>query len=181
MPTFKTEEQIYNTMKQAVLDEADLPLTNWSAGSVIAALLKVIASALRLCYIVLQALYFNIFPQDADRESLKRYYELWDLDWDNPDTEIARNTVLNKYREKSIIGTAAWYENTVVTQFASIVNQATCLPNYRGPGTVDLLVKRNNAPIYESDLETIRAYFAQDANKVMGADLIVRTREEDAS
>ena len=176
MPTFKTEEEIYTSMKQGVIDDGDLPITNWSSGSTISAFLKVIATAIRIIYIVLQQIYFNMFPQDADRESLKRFYGMWGLDWNSPETETARLTVFNKYQKKSVIGTVPWYKDTVLSQFASIVNQAACYPNHRGPGTTDLVLMRNNRPIYPDDLETIRAFFAQDGYDVC-EDLLIRTTE----
>jgi uncharacterized phage protein gp47/JayE len=177
-PTFKSEEEVYTDLKTAV--QADIPeITNWSPGSVTRAFLMVIAAAIRLLYVVLQSLYFNMFPQDADRESLKRYYDLWGMSWDNPDTDTARKTVLNKYRETAVIGTKPWYEGTMLAQFDSVVNQAVCYPNYRGPGTADLVVMRNNRPIYSADLTTIRDYFNQDSNKVVGMDLLIRTTQVD--
>ena len=179
-PEFKTEEEIFEDMKSVVQD--DVPsITNYSPHSAIGAILSVTAAAIRLLYVILQVLYFNIFPQDADRESLKRYYDLWGLTWDNPDTETARLTVLNKYRENSIIGTKSWYELTVLSQFASIVNQATLYPNHRGPGTADLVVMRNNRAIYPTYLQTIRTYFGQDANKVLGIDLVICTTSEETA
>lgn len=175
-PTFKTEEEIYNDLKSDI--QTEIPeITNWSPGGVARALLSVVAAAIRLLYVVLQTLYFNMFPQDADRESLKRYYDEWGLSWDNPDTQTARATVLNKYRENSVIGTKKWYEDTVKDQFA-VVTEAALIPNYRSPGTADLVVTHHNRPLFRSDIEDIQDYFDQDANKVIGMDLLVRTTGE---
>jgi len=172
-PTFKTEEQVYDDLKTGVQTEIS-GITNWSPGGVARSIIAVVAAAIRALYVTLQSLYFNQFAQDADRESLKRYYNEWGLTWDDPDIETARRTVLNKYQENSVIGTKGWYEDTVKAQFP-IVTSATLSPNYRGPGTADLTVSRNNRSLYESDIETIQAFFDLDANKVLGIDLLVKT------
>jgi uncharacterized phage protein gp47/JayE len=175
-PIFKSQQEIYDDMKSALTSQ--IPgLTNWSPGGIARALLDVVAAAIRVAYVVLQSLFFNMFPQDADRETLKRFYEEWGLTWDDPDEETARATVLNKYRESVIIGTKAWYELTVKTQF-DVVTEAVLSPNYRGPGTADLLVLSHGRRVGEDDLADIRDFFAQDANKVIGVDLYVKTLGE---
>ena len=173
-PEFKSEEDVYNDLKTGL--QSELPqVTNYTPGSVARALIAVIAAAIRVLYVTLETLYFNMFPQDADLESLKRYYDEWGLTWDEPEAETARRTVLNKYRENSVIGTKGWYEDTVRAQFTGMVTAAELLPNYRGPGTADLVVWHNNRALYDSDIETIQGYFDSEANKVIGIDLLVRS------
>jgi len=175
-PVIKKEEEIYNDLKTGM--QTEIPsITNYSAGSVIRALLSVIAAALRLVYINIQTLYFNQFPMYSDIEACERYYDMWGLTWDDPDLKTARSTILNKYRENAVIGTKKWYEDTVKDQFP-IVTRATLYPNYRGPGTADLLVLRNNGPIFDSDITAIQNFFDADANKVLGMDLLVTTMED---
>jgi uncharacterized phage protein gp47/JayE len=175
-PTFKTQQVIFTDMKTSI--QTELPdVTNWGPSGKLKAILAVVAAAMRQLYVILQSFWFNMFPQDADLETLQRYYELWGLTWDNPTIEVARMTVLNKYRETSVIGTKGWYEATVLYQFPQVTH-ATLMPNHRGPGTADLLVSRNNLPLYESDVTEIQAYFDAAGNKVLGMDLLVRTLEE---
>jgi uncharacterized phage protein gp47/JayE len=178
-PNFKTEEIIYDNLKTGI--QAEIPtITNWSIGAVTRTIAVVTAAAIRSLYVTLQSLYFNMFPQHADIETLKRYYDEWGLTWDDPTLETARQTVLNKYQENSVIGTKTWYEETVKAQFP-IVTDATLMPNYRGAGTADLMVWRNNRTIYGSDIDSIQAFFDLDANKVIGMDLLVKsTGEENA-
>lgn len=175
-PTFKTQTEIFNDLKTQV--QVEIPeITNWGPKGVARCLVAVISAALRIIYVVLQSLYFNMFPQDADLETLKRFYDEWGLTWDDPDLETARRTVLNKFQESSVIGTKKWYEQTVKFQF-DVVTDAVAYPNYRGPGTVDLFVLHNGGSVGDDDLEDIRDFFGQDANKVIGVDLTVRTAEE---
>lgn len=175
-PNFKTEEDIYNDLKSGIQTEISA-ITNWSPGGVTRSIIAVAASAIRILYVTLQSLYFNMFPQHADLETLKRHYEEWGLPWDDPTLETARQTVLNKYQENSVIGTKGWYEETVKAQFP-IVTDATLIPSYRGPGTADLVVWRNNRTIYGSDIDSIQAFFDLDANKVIGMDLLVKSTGE---
>lgn len=172
-PTFKTEEDVYNDLKSGV--QTEIPaITNWSPGGGTRSILAVAAAGIRVLYVTLQSLYFNMFPQDADLESLKRSYDEWGLTWNDPDLETARRTVLNKYQENSVIGTKGWYGETVKAEF-DIVTDALLLPGHRGPGTADLVIWHNNHTIYSSDVEDVQEFFDLDANKVIGMDLLVRS------
>jgi len=178
LPTIKSLEDIYDNMKSN-MQTAVPTLTNWGKGSVIRAILQVTAAGIRLCYVVVEIIYFNLFPQDADREGLKREYEEWGLTWDDPDTEVARKIVLNKYQGSNVLGTKDWYENIILNSF-NTVSEATCYPNARGPGTVNLYVTYRNSPLLESEVQEIQDYFDDPDNQPTGADILVYTAELEA-
>lgn len=173
VPVIKTHEEIYDALKANMQTESP-GITDYSQGSVIRALLYVEALAIRLVYIAAEALYINLFPQDADTETLKRYYDEWGLTWDDPTDDVARAVVLGKYQTKSVIGTETWYEDQTKAQFP-IVTEAYCYPTYRGWGTIDLLVMHNNNPLLTTEVAEIQAYYDATSNHVLAADVYVRT------
>ena len=176
VPDFKTQEEIYVSMRDN-LQAAKPDITNWTSASVIRAILQIISGAIRVVYVVLERIYLNLFATDADRTALKREYDLWGLDWDDPETEEARKVILSKYQGKNVIGTKAWYENTALAQFPAAISSAVCYPNSRGPGTLDLYVLRHNSPIMDSEVQQIQDFFDAPENHPLGADIRVRTAE----
>jgi uncharacterized phage protein gp47/JayE len=173
IPDVKDQGEIFAQMKDDL--QAAIPqLTHFERGSVIRAILQVIAAAISVIYVIVQQLYFNVFPQDADRLTLKRQYQQWGITWDDPETEEARMVVLSQYRKKAAKGTKDWYEEITLENF-SLVTSAVCSPNHYGPGTVDLLVMHNNSPLNSSYMQGIEDFFNEPENKIITVDLRIRT------
>lgn len=168
--TFKTEGQIYTSMKTKF--EA---IVGFVPGRIASAILRVCAAGIRLLYVVLEYLYWNIFVTYADREALRRDYEDWNMTWNNPTTENARKTVLNKYRQKGI-GTKKWYEDAVTLNFPE-VSHAGAVIGARGINTVDVEVIYHNRAVGDDTMGDIQAWFDNDDNKVCCVDVLVKTDE----
>jgi hypothetical protein len=172
--TFKSESEIYEDLKTRI--QTYLPeITNWQPGGIMRAILRVTAAAIRLLYVTLEFLYWNIFPTYADRTSLRRYYEDWGLPWDAPTTENARKTVLNMYRQKGC-GTKQWFRDTVLFNFDEVTS-ADVTFGLRALNSCDILVKYHNQSVSDDVLEDIQTYFAQDDKNVCGIDVLIKTLE----
>ena len=171
---FKTEGEIFNDLKTRITNYIP-ELTDFSPGSIIRAILRVIASGIRMLYVTLEYLYWNIFPTYADREALRRYYEDWGLTWDNPDTETARKTVLNMFRQKGI-GTKKWFEDSVLLNFDEVDNVEVEV-GLRGINTVDITVSYHNLPVPDDLIQEIQNFFDSDDKKICGIDVFVKTIE----
>jgi len=170
--TFKKETEIYEDLKTKIT--AYIPeLTYWESGSIIRALTRSIASAIRLLYVNLENLYFNIFPTYADRAALRRYYEDFGIPWDNPSTENARKTVLNYYRQKGI-GTKEYFRQAVLSNFPEVTS-CTVQTNMRGPNTIDLILSYHGHPVPEDTIAEIQDFFNSDDKKICGIDMLVKT------
>jgi len=169
---FKTESEIYYILKTRI--EAYLPqITNWRAGGIMRAILRVTAAAIRLIYVTLEYLYWNIFATYADRETLCRMYEDWGLVWDSPTTTNARKTVLGMYRQKGV-GTKQWFSDTVIANFDEITTAAV-QTGLRALNSVDITVSYHNNPVPDDILAEIQDYFARDDKNVCGIDVLVKT------
>lgn len=172
--TFKTEGEIYNDLKTKL--QIYIPaITNYEPGGIARAILRVTAAAIRLLYVVLEFLYWNIFATYADREALRRHYEDWGLTWNSPTTSDARKTILNKYRQKGV-GSLKWYEDTILLNFEE-VDSAIAETGIRGINTIDITVSYHNSPLPDDVLQDIQDYFAQDDKNVCGIDVLVKTTE----
>lgn len=169
--TFKTEGEIYNDLKTKI--QFYIPaITNWNPGGITRAILRVTAAAIRVLYVVLAFLYWNIFAMYADREALRRYYEDWGLTWDSPTTSDARKTILNKYRQKGV-GSLKWYEDTILLNFEEVTS-AIAETGVRGINTVDITVSYHNSPLPNDVLQDIQDYFAKDDKNVCGIDVLIK-------
>lgn len=174
---FKTEAEIYYVLKTRI--ESYLPqITNWQPGGIMRAILRVTAAGIRLLYVTMEFLYWNIFATYADREALRRHYEDWGLVWDSPTTSEARKTVLNMYRQKGC-GTKKWFEDTVLLNFDE-VSSATVETGLRALNSVDITVSYHNRSVPDDVLDEIQTYFAQDDKNVCGIDVLVKTIGEAA-
>ncbi|MBA7616291.1 hypothetical protein ES703_23587 [subsurface metagenome] len=140
-------------------------------------ILAVVAAAISLLWDRLKILYLDLWAQYADRTTLRRYYELWGLDWsEDIATETARETVLALYRQKGR-GTKAWYRSVVISEFSDYVTDATVYMRQRGPNTVDIVVSYNGGPVYEDHITEIQNFFDDDEQNVVGAEVLVKSVE----
>lgn len=167
---FKTAREIYNEM----YNELQSRVPNLT-GKVVSALLYVVALAISSVWYAVNKLWFNIWPQHADRDTLRKFYEEWGLDWDYPDEETARKVVLSQYRCKGI-GTKGWYRDVVLQNFGNYVDNVEVLPNERGPGTIDIYVYFGNRVVDEGIVSEIQELFEQDEYRVAGIDVKVYSR-----
>lgn len=168
---FKSANEVFNDMKDQLANEAP-QITNWRTRGVVRSILAVVAAAISLLWDRLKILYLDLWAQYADRTTLRRYYELWGLDWsEDIATETARETVLALYRQKGK-GTKAWYRSVVLSEYKGYVTDATVYMRQRGPNTVDIVVSYNGGPVYEK-LEDIKNFFSLDENNVVGAEVLV--------
>ena len=176
---FKTASEVFNDMKAQLANETP-QITNWRTRGVVRSILAVVAAAISLLWDRLKMMYLDLWAQYSDRTTLRRYYELWGLTWsENIDTEIARKNVLDKYRQKGK-GTKAWYRSVVLSEYKDYVTDATVSMRQRGPNTVDIVVSYNGGPVLEDDtfsLATIQTFFEEDANNVVGAEVLVKSVE----
>ena len=168
---FKTESQIYSDLVSGF--ETRLGFT---PGRIIKAIFRVTASAIRLLYVVLEYLYWNIFPTYADRQALRRMYEDWGLTWDSPTTSNARKTILNMYRQKGV-GTIQWFSDTVLFNFSEVTN-ALVEAGIRGLNTIDITVSYHSRSVPDDIVSDIQSYFEQDDKAVCGIDVLVKTLPE---
>jgi len=168
--TFKKESEIYTSMKNYLQS-----LLGFEPGRIFCAILRVSAAAIRLLYVTLEYLYWDIFATYADRAALRRFYEDWGLTWDNPTTEQARKTVLNQYRQKSC-GTKQWFEDTVKFNFDT-VTQATATIGARGLNTVDIAVSYHNHPVPDDTIQEIQDYMDADDKKICAIDVLIKSIE----
>ncbi|MQY70371.1 hypothetical protein GH141_00370, partial [bacterium] len=152
-------------------------ITNWRTRGVVRSILAVVAAAISLLWDRLKILYLDLWAQYADRTTLRRYYELWGLDWsEDIATETARETVLALYRQKGR-GTKAWYRSVVISEFSDYVTDATVYMRQRGPNTVDIVVSYNGGPVYEDHITEIQNFFDDDEQNVVGAEVLVKSVE----
>lgn len=151
-------------------------LTNWRTRGVVRSILTVVAAAIAMLWDRLKILYLDMWAQYSDRTTLRRYYELWGLDWsEDLDTETARKEVLAMYRQKGK-GTKAWYRSVVLSEFSERVTDASVTLRARGPNTVDIKVSYNGGPVLEDDEFTvtdIQTFFEGDENNIVGAEVLV--------
>ena len=166
--TFKTQGQIYESMK----DKFETTF-GFAAGRIFQGIMRVVAAGISIAYIALEYVYWNIFATYADRESLRRMYEDWNVAWDNPTTDNARKTVLNKLRQKGT-GTSQWFEDACTLNFDE-VTEATAVIGARGLGTVDVTVTYHHLPVSEDVIEDIQAFFDSEDNDVVCCDVLVKT------
>lgn len=173
---FKTQGEIYADLKTKL--ETYIPELA-PLGRIARAICRVVAAGIRLLYVTLEFLYWNIFATYADRESLRRHYEDWGITWDDPTTEEARRTVLNMYRQKGV-GTKKWFEDTVILNFDEITD-ATAEIGLRGINTVDITISYHNLGIPDDTVQAVQDYFAQDDKNVCGVDVLIKTTGTEAS
>jgi hypothetical protein len=173
--TIKTEQQMYDDVETYV--KAQLPdLTNWNEGSPERAIAQLIKLALSMIWKPLYIAYKNIWPTTADYTGLRNWYEQFALAWLGESEEVVRANVLAKFRERSM-GTAQWYEDTAITQFAE-VTAAEFLAGRRGAGTADLLILRYGNDVLDDTLTAVQAYFDNPSRKICTFDLKVITRKK---
>jgi hypothetical protein len=167
---FKTANECYNDMKAQLQNEAP-QITNWRTRGVVRSILTVVAAAISMLWDRLKMMYLDLWAQYSDRVTLRRYYELWGLEWsDSLDTEVARQNVLAMYRQKGK-GTKSWYRSVVLSNFKDFVTDATVSMRERGPNTVDVVVSYNGGAVYEDMVTEIQDFFDQDENNVVGAEV----------
>jgi len=173
--TFKTEGEIFTDLKTKL--QTYIPaITNWLAGGIARGILRVTAGAIRLLYVTLEYLYWNIFVTYGDRESLRRHYEDWGLTWDYPITAAARKTLLNMYRQKGV-GSKKWFEDTVILNFEE-VTEAKGEIGTRGINTIDIEVTYHNGAVPDDTIQSIEDFFDADDKNICGIDVLIRTIEE---
>lgn len=173
---FKSANEVFNDMKDQLANEAP-QITNWRTRGVVRSILAVVAAAISLLWDRLKILYLDLWAQYADRTTLRRYYELWGLDWsEDIATETARETVLALYRQKGR-GTKAWYRSVVLSEYKGYVTDATVYMRQRGPNTVDIVVSYNGGPVYEDHITEIQNFFDDDEQNVVGAEVLVKSVE----
>jgi len=172
---FKTQKDIFTDMKAQLQTEAP-GLTNWRTQGIVRSILTVVSAAISTLWDRLKIQYLDMWAQYSDRTTLRRYYELWGLEWsENTDTETARKEVLAMYRQKGK-GTKAWYRSVVLSEFADRVTDASVTLRARGPNTVDIKISYNGGPVQEDDeftIADIQDFFAEDANNIVGAEVLV--------
>ncbi len=172
--TFKTEGDIFDDLKAKI--QTYIPeITNWNAGGKARGITRVAAAGIRLLYVALEYIYWNIFPTFADREALRRHYEDWGLTWDSPTTSDARKTILNKYRQKGC-GSKKWFEDTVVLNFEEVTKTVAEI-GVRGINTVDITVTYHNYAVPNDTIEEIQTFFDQDDKNICGIDVLIKTTE----
>lgn len=175
MPTFKTQQQVYDDVKAYV--QTQLPeLTSFAEGSPERGLARLVAYALSLAWTLLYKLYQNIWATVADREGLREWYEVFGMTWAGEKETDARAQVLAKFRERAL-GTAGWYEVTVTEQFPE-VTEAHFLAGRRGANTADLLVLHFGGDVMADTIDDIQTYFDAAERKVCTLDLAVITRHD---
>lgn len=176
MIEFKSANECFSDLKSDIQTEVP-EFTKWSRGNVVRSIIWAASRAMGLLWTALKTLYYEIWPQYASKEGLRRHYEEWGLIWDNPDLETARNTVLGYYRKHGT-GTKPWYQEVVLETFSDYVTEVIVELKKRGPNTVDITVSYHHNPVGEDYLEEIRDFFATDDYNVGGADVQVSTVEE---
>jgi uncharacterized phage protein gp47/JayE len=169
--TFLRESEIY----QSLIANFETYL-GFTPGRIIKAIFRVTASAIRLLYVALEYLYWNIFATYADRSALRRMYEDWGLTWDSPTTDNARKTILNMYRQKGV-GTKKWFADTVLFNFSEVTT-ATIEAGLRGLNTIDITVAYHSNPVPDDIVSDIQDYFTQDDKAVCGIDVLIKTLPE---
>ena len=176
---FKNTGEVFADMKTQLVAEAP-SLTNWRTRGVVRSILAVVSAAIAMLWDRLKLMYLNIWAQYADRETIRRYYELWGLTWSNSvDTETAREVVLGMYRQKGK-GTRAWYRAVVLSEFKDNVTDAVVTMRARGPNTVGISVSYNGGPPLEGgtfSIQDIQDFFADEENDIVGAEVLVQSVE----
>lgn len=175
MATFKTEQQIYDSVKDYVRGQLE-DLTNWSPGSPENALARLVGFALSMAWKTLYILYRNIWATTADRAGLRNWLEVFDVTWTGQTEAEARKQTLAKFREGGI-GTAAWYESTAKTEFPE-VTEAYLIAGRRGVNTADLLVLHQGQDVLENTVAAIQDHFDNVEFKIATIDLRVMTRRD---
>jgi hypothetical protein len=175
MATFKTEQEIYDDVKDYVTGQLG-ELTNWSAGSAENALARLVGFALSMAWKTLYILYRNIWATTADRAGLKNWLEVFDVTWGGQTEAEARKQTLAKFREGGV-GTAAWYESTAKTEFPE-VTEAYLFAGRRGVNTADLLVLHRGQDVLENTVAALQNHFNNVELKIGTIDLRVITRRD---
>lgn len=171
MLEFRDGAEVYNEMKEQLQTE----LPEIADGVIVNGILRVVAGAISILWNALKWFYWNLWPQYADREALRRFYEMWGLEWHNSiDTETARRTVLAMFRQKAV-GTTGWYRQVVLEHFGMWVSRVDVHFRDRGAGTVTLIVSNRGRPVPDSIVLQIEELFTQDAYNIAGVDIKVRT------
>jgi hypothetical protein len=171
MATFKTEQQIYDDVKEYITNNTDL--TNWSEGSIERAIARLVGFALSMAWKMLYLIYSNIWPTTGDAAGLRNWYEVFGLTWSGESTDEARKQVLAKFRERSM-GTADWYEKSAVEQFPD-VTACHFVSGVRGPNTADLIVLSHGSDCTQTTVEEVQSYFDNVQRKVCTLDVQVKT------
>jgi len=167
---FPTEENIFEDLWAYFTGQ--LPdVTFKRKGGVAWALLRTAAYGLRVFGLAcVEKLYAAIWPQFADREACRNFYELYEMVWDpNLALPKMRDAILARVRA-GVIGTAAWYEREAVRAFDEVTS-AVALPGRRGPNTLDLVVSNGGRDVM--DLDAVQAYFDDPERLVLAADVRV--------
>ncbi len=175
-PTYKAKSLIEAELVAAhqadpALSEVNSPATNsrWRA------LYSIIAGGLSLVWGAIRYVYRQFFTRWADETTLDRLIEDFNLAVpDGADINDKRKLVAS-FRNRLRIGTAPWYEQTVLDNFSGI-ETVKYIPGARGADTADLVV----TPVFkggipdDSFVDDIQAFFDAKANKVGTEDLLVR-------
>ncbi len=168
MPFYDAGE-IYQNMKTRLADA--LPGLD---GPVVNGLLRVVAAAIGILSSATKWTYLNIFPQYADRETLRRMYSAFGLTWDDSvGTEEARRVILSLYRHP--VGTDEWFRQAVLENFSGWVSDVRIERRRRGPTSIDLVVSYHGESVPDSIVAEIQDFLLQPQWNIAGVDVKVRS------
>ena len=172
MATFKTEQQTHDDI--IAYATAQLPaLTNWSEESIEYAFARLNAYAQSMAWKVNYINYQNIWATMGDGAGLRNWYEVFGLTWVGETDDEARKTVLATFRNR-MLGTAGWYEATVVNEFEE-VTEAHFFAGAYGVNSCALLILHNGGDCLEGTVNAVQAYFDNVQRKVIAIELRVIT------
>ncbi len=172
MSRFPDGKEIYEYMR----GELSELLPSLTDGTVINGILRVVAAGISMLSNALKWTYWNIFPHTADRDGIRRWFEVWGMDWnDAVDTETARKQVLSAFRHRGV-GTAGWYRRVILDNFGNWVDRVDVRS---WAGVVEIILSRGGKGVSDGVVSEVKAFLELEDMKVAGVEVVVKTVKEE--